>query len=373
MIDSQMLDINNLFIKLNKLSHENKQVAADLNLAVSQILAVPLQAIMEATHVFQERTLSPRQQKELINKIQYLSNESLTIINNLTALSQLALTQTVTKPETEAVIDMDCLKDVQALLIDDDNQRRKVFQEQLQALGLICDDVNVAVGLPTLQQASQNNASYQIIIACGDHFDHHAAYLGRTIKTNPLYQSAMPVLALATNEPFDFEIERAHFSGFNCVLNQTNIQTFGKKLAKAWQSWSAKTTFRQTLPNKHQHILIVEDEPVAQFSAQHQLNELGVSVDIAADGQTALRLLENNHFDLIFMDIGLPDMSGLEVTAEIRKREQGKQQTPIIGLTVYALEEDEQQGLNVGMNDYLVKPLSHDRLQAVLQKWLANQ
>lgn len=372
MIDDATNDVNNLFTRLNKLSHDNKQTAADLNLAISQILAVPLQAIIDTTQVLQEKTLSPRQQKELITKIQHLSNESLNIINNLVSLSQLALAQDSAKKHNDEPADLSNLIGVPTLLIDDDSKRRKQFQEQLQSLGLICNAVSIEEALTTLQQALQNNSSYQIVIVCDEHFAHHAAYLGRTIKANPLYNNIMPVLALATNKPFDFEIERAHFSGFNCVLNQTQLSPFAMKLANAWQSWLSKTLSKQKPTAKHR-VLVVEDEPTAQFSAQHQLSELGFMVDIAADGQKALRLVENNHYDLIFMDIGLPDISGLEVTAEIRKREHGKQQIPIIGLTVYALAEDETQGLNVGMDDYLIKPLLQNRLQEILQKWLSKQ
>jgi len=373
MNNRNLAEINDLFAKLSKLSQETKQIAAHLSQAINEILAIPLAAIVEATQTFQEHTLSPRQQNELIAKIQHLSNESLTILNNLVALSQLTLTQKTTQASAESTIDMSCLMGVQTLLVDDDAKRRQLLQKQLQALKLICNAVALEEALPSLQQAVQTNSAYQMIIVSSDQLDHHTAYLGRTIKANPHYQNMMPVLALTPShhKTFDFEIERAHFSGFNCVLAPMQDQAFAAKLAIAWQSWPTKDTFKK-MPVKSQHVLIVEDEPTAQFSAEHQLKQLGFTVDIAANGQKALHLLEHNNYDLIFMDIGLPDISGLEVTAEIRKREQGKPRTPIIGLTIYALEEDEKHGLNVGMDDYLVKPLLHKRLQEILQKWLKN-
>ena len=368
MIDTQITDISSLFISLSKLSRQNKQAVADLNQTISSTLGIPLQAIIEATEFFQEKTLSPRQQKEFIANIQHLANEMRNIINNFVNISQIALSQENDQANTEEVpVDISNLIGVQTLLIDNVPKRRKILQAKLQALGLICSVSTIEEALPALQQALQANSPYQMVIVSDEHLDHHAAYLGRTIKANSLFHKTMPVLLLSTEHPLDFEIERAHFSGFTCILNQT--QAFAKKLAVAWQTWTSKALFNQNTVANLPHILVVEDEPTGQFSMQYQLKELGFNVDIAADGRKALRLLENNHYDLIFMDIGLPDISGLEVTAEIRRREQGKHQTPIIGLTVYALEEDEKHGLDVGMDDYLVKPLLQNRLQGILQKW----
>lgn len=357
--------IDNLLSKLDSLPPETKPLVNELVLTISNALNVPLQAVNKITGYLNDNALSPRQQKELVNKIHYLSTESLTVLTRLTQFSQ--LTTAPDNQNTEQVSDINYLVGVKTLLVDDDAERQQKTLERLTTLGLNCATSTLAETWLTLQQAALQQLPYQIIVVSAEHFDHHVAYLGRTLKSSPLFQAIMPVLALAGEKILDFEVERAHFSGYACVLNQR--QDFVNKLAGCWQSWSIKTASKQT----HSHrILIVEDEPIAQRSAQHQLSKLGFTSDIAPNGRSALNLLETKYYDLIFMDIGLPDISGLEVTAEIRRREQGAKPIPIIGLTIYALEEDKQQGLNVGMNDYLIKPLKENHLQEILQKWLHN-
>jgi len=117
-------------------------------------------------------------------------------------------------------------------------------------------------------------------------------------------------------------------------------------------------------------ILVIEDHPVAQRIAQIILEKLHCEVDLAETGLKALNKAEGNHYDLIFMDIGLPDIDGIELTRKIRTFEHITQQTPIIALTANFNESHKSQCLIAGMNDLMLKPLTSETAQVMIAKWI---
>jgi signal transduction histidine kinase/CheY-like chemotaxis protein len=104
-------------------------------------------------------------------------------------------------------------------------------------------------------------------------------------------------------------------------------------------------------------ILLAEDNPVNQKLATRLLEKRGHQVVVAENGLKALALFDSQSFDLILMDVQMPQMDGLEATGEIRKRELSTgQHVPIIAMTAHALKEDQQRCLDAGMDDFLSKP-----------------
>jgi len=121
------------------------------------------------------------------------------------------------------------------------------------------------------------------------------------------------------------------------------------------------------------HVLFVEDQSVVSFVVQNMLSNLGCDTDIAPNGQSALELVKQNHYDLIFMDIGLPDMDGYEVTRRIRKNENNPwKRVPIVALTAHASPESKQFCLDVGMNAALIKPLLGEVALDTLKTFIPN-
>ncbi len=114
-------------------------------------------------------------------------------------------------------------------------------------------------------------------------------------------------------------------------------------------------------------ILIAEDNLVNRQLISHVLGKLGYTPEIVENGQEALDKLTGGEFDIIFMDVQMPVMDGLEATRLIRMR--GGDQPVIIALTADAQEEDRQECLAAGMDDYISKPLQLERLINMLKKW----
>ena len=121
-----------------------------------------------------------------------------------------------------------------------------------------------------------------------------------------------------------------------------------------------------TEKNSKLKILLAEDNLVNQKVAMLTLKKLGHFVEVANNGVEVLEKLETVHYDVILMDIQMPQMDGITATQTIRQYFQ--YQPYIIALTANALKEDQQTCFNVGMNDYLSKPLIVDKLVFALSK-----
>ncbi len=124
--------------------------------------------------------------------------------------------------------------------------------------------------------------------------------------------------------------------------------------------------------NEQIKVLVVEDHPVAQRMALLILKGLACEVDIANTGKEALELVEKKHYDLIFMDIGLPDSDGMVITADIRSKEDKLAPIPVIGLTAHASPQTRLEGINSGMNDFLVKPLTKETCLETIKKFVVR-
>jgi CheY-like chemotaxis protein len=116
-------------------------------------------------------------------------------------------------------------------------------------------------------------------------------------------------------------------------------------------------------------ILVAEDNRVNQFVVQRMLQNLGVSVDLAIDGYEAVRLAAEREYSLVLMDVQMPGLSGLEAARRIRSESTEGSRLPIVALTASATNEDRDECLAAGMNDYLSKPLSQLALRRALVQW----
>ncbi|HSR13234.1 MAG TPA: response regulator, partial [Thermodesulfobacteriota bacterium] len=123
------------------------------------------------------------------------------------------------------------------------------------------------------------------------------------------------------------------------------------------------------------HILLVEDTPINRKVAMKMLEALGYTADHAGNGLEAVKALERGAYDVVLMDVQMPEMDGLEATRQIRQKEgitEGAR-IPIIAMTAHALKGDRQKCLDAGMDDYLTKPIQKKDLSDALARWIRKE
>ena len=133
-------------------------------------------------------------------------------------------------------------------------------------------------------------------------------------------------------------------------------------------------TQKAVSPLESVRVLVAEDNKVNQTLVMRLLEKLGCQVTVVENGKQALAALSENEFDIILMDVEMPEMDGMSATMEIRRREQdSKQHTPIVAVTAHAIVGDHERCLACGMDDYLSKPLRINEIKAMLTKILLKE
>ncbi len=118
-------------------------------------------------------------------------------------------------------------------------------------------------------------------------------------------------------------------------------------------------------------VLLAEDNPINQKIARHVLEKAGHSVEVADNGAIALECLAREPFDIVLMDIQMPDMDGFEATRRIRTDERSTgRHIPIVAMTAHAMKGDRERCLDAGMDDYITKPFRREELLAVVDRWV---
>jgi len=286
------------------------------------------------------------------------------------------------------------------LIIDDNPVNRDILLEQLRSWGFDCAAAESgAVGLAFLDRACQLGASVDCIILDYQMPGMNGADVARAIAGDSRL-STIPVVLLTSVDQVDFArliIDygiAAHLTkpARSAILLGTIISSIQKarmnpgaaRFVRGPSSHPppaprpvetpvlAPLTTKETAGGSID-ILIAEDNEVNQMVFSQILNGLGLSYRIASNGRTALDMHRALNPRLILMDVSMPDMNGYEATRAIRAAEAPSgRRTPIIGVTAHALKGDREKCLDSGMDDYLPKPVSPDRLASKIGNWLGE-
>jgi PAS domain S-box-containing protein len=272
------------------------------------------------------------------------------------------------------------VKDLHVMIVDDNDTNREVLSKQLTSWGIKV--IMAADGPLALQELSRisRNKDEKIDVFLLDMYmpGMDGESLARVIKADNNY-SDIPIIMLSS-------------FGQSSNSLSPNDSLFEAVLTKPVKSYElCNELFRiinhadeSSLPNtnnkfhkeakvdmKKMKILLVEDNMVNQRVVQAMLEKIGHSVDVANNGAEAIESLKLEAYDLVFMDIQMPEMDGIKATRNIRDINSGvlDNDIPIIAMTAHAMKGDEENCLDAGMDDYISKPITMQSLNAILEKW----
>ncbi|HKV68505.1 MAG TPA: response regulator, partial [Gaiellales bacterium] len=280
------------------------------------------------------------------------------------------------------------MQGLDVLVVDDNATNRRILSEQLGALGLRVSAADGArSALTELWRARAENRRFALVI-----LDYHmpeldGLQLAERVKDFPGVPASTIMMLTSGGQGGD--VARCRELGLAAyvtkplsqrALYQVVAQVIGAGAvapdALAFTPRKDDTIMpgsdASPAPHTSLRLLLAEDNFVNQKLAVTMLQKRGHKVTVANDGVEALALLERESFDLVFMDVHMPNMGGFEATAEIRRREKahGLPRIPIVALTALAMTGDREKCLEAGMDAYLTKPISARDLFSVLTQLL---
>ena len=286
------------------------------------------------------------------------------------------------------------------LVIDDNPVNRQILLEQLRSWRFDCAAAESgAIGLAFLDHAAHIGAGVDCIVLDYQMPGMNGSDVARAIAADPRL-SGIPVVLLTSVDQADFGRLVIDYGIAACLTKPARssalLGTIVSVIQKARSTVGAASFVREppspislrsgaakpakvvnvaepAAPALPVDILIAEDNEVNQLVFAQILDGLGFTYRIAANGRTAVEMYRILRPKLILMDVSMPEMNGYEATYAIRAAEAVEGgRTPIIGVTAHALKGDMDKCMEAGMDDYLSKPISPNRLGAKIGSWLAG-
>jgi signal transduction histidine kinase/DNA-binding response OmpR family regulator/ligand-binding sensor domain-containing protein len=271
------------------------------------------------------------------------------------------------------------LQGVRALVVDDNLTNRRVLESMLTGWGMT--PTLAASGKQALQilvQALETRRPFSLVLTDANMPGMDGFQLVEEIRKHPALSGSTILMLTSGGQPGDAARCRelglaAHLTKpvGRAELRDAVLRVVGTNPTKEKPSLVTPHSLREE--GRPLRILLAEDNIVNQKLASRLLEKHGHNVVIAANGRQALQRLENEEFDLVLMDVQMPEMDGFETTAMIRKMEEATgAHLPIVAMTAHAMQGDKERCLAAGMDGYLSKPLNVNELlvvvQAVLEK-----
>jgi len=274
------------------------------------------------------------------------------------------------------------LRGVRVLVVDDNATNRRVLAEQLESWGVRHVEAESAVkATGWLRAAHADGDPFRIMITDMQMPETDGESLGKAIKADPELRDTHLVMMSSLGTRGD--AKRLKAIGFSAYLTKPVKQSqlydclamvLGGSCAAPAKTQDIGIITRHTLNEARRRkvrILLAEDNPTNQQVALAILEKLGFGADTVANGREAVQALETVPYDIVLMDVQMPEMDGFEATRAIRSGKTGvlNPKIPIIAMTAHAMKGDRERCLEAGMDDYISKPIAPQALAEALEKW----
>jgi len=286
----------------------------------------------------------------------------------------------VTRHERMALRD-GSLQGVRVLAVDDNATNRTIIQKQLEAFGCRADVVpSGAEALTLLRKAAGAGYPYAVAILDMQMPEMDGVQTAAAIRASGPEGQIQLVLLSSAGESVSGASRAA--CGFAAVLmkpaRQSEIlNTLLRIIHSDRDSGNSRQpeldTPSSTL-DPGTRVLLAEDNEINQRVALRMLEKWGCEVTLVSTGLEAVEMHAARAFDIVLMDVQMPEMDGLAATRRIREHEAelGTGRTPIVAMTAHAMDGDRERCIDAGMDDYAAKPIDGERLRAVLAAWTCD-
>ncbi len=266
------------------------------------------------------------------------------------------------------------------LVVDDCEAARTILQDILIRFGFRVDAVaSGQEALDCLVRAAQADTPYSLVLLDWKMPGMNGMEVADSIHKLPL-ESIPHLLMISAHglEAYREKGENLHFAGF--LVKPVNPVTLWSAILKVLGKSAAPPLLADMdgagngglSQRRGARVLLVEDNEINQEVASSLMERMGMSVTLAENGLNAVNACKARTFDIIFMDIQMPVMDGLEAARRLRAQEaeDGAGPTPIIAMTAHAMREDREKSRDAGMDDHITKPIDPDMLARILIKWV---
>jgi PAS domain S-box-containing protein len=273
------------------------------------------------------------------------------------------------------------------LIVDDNMTNREVLGLTLQSWGVrVAEADSGERALVLLRQAVDEGDPFRIAILDMQMPGMDGEELARAIQAIPEIQGVRLVMMSSVGRRGDTAgLETGGFAAYltkpvkQSELNDCLANVSGRESARRDRSFSdrqlvTRHTIREDMRGRYR-ILLAEDNVTNQKVAIKILEKLGYRADAVANGKEAIEAMMRGRYDLVFMDVQMPEMDGLEATEKIRTTESisGSSRVPIIAMTAHAMKGDRERCISHGMDDYIAKPVRPEALLDALETWLPSE
>ncbi len=269
------------------------------------------------------------------------------------------------------------LDELEILIVDDNSTARNILKEMLEYFGISVDTVES--GQQAVQVLSNAQKQYNLVLLDWKMAGMDGVETAKWMNEEPNLNQ-VPAIMMVTSYRLEEVMKAAQNIEIDGFLTKPVSQTLLINSVLEVLGYTEYVAERSKIVGQLQlkdfssikgaHILLVEDNPINQQVATEFLELAGLNVTVASTGFEAIEKVEKSSIDLVFMDIQLPELDGLEATRRIRER--GFTEIPIIAMTAHAMAEDVKRSLDAGMNGHLTKPIEQEALKNVLLKWITK-
>ncbi len=268
------------------------------------------------------------------------------------------------------------LRGMRILLVDDNPTALELLRERLASFTFdVTSATNATQALELLSQADQTEERpFRLVLMDWRMPGLNGIEAGHRIKQNTIGLSTVPPVILITAYGREEVMQQAEDAGLDAILIKpvspsVMFDTIIRVLSGEGDLDSIHETRIPPTRRLSGRVLLVEDNVINQQVAQELLEGMGLLVHTAGDGSMALDELDRHAYDLVLMDLQMPEMDGYEATRRIRDDERHKQ-LPVIAMTAHAMADERERCLAAGMNEHIPKPIDPAQLHSILSRWL---